>query len=63
MLNSVGLGSGMLWKGTISFKEKHFTITLFVAFVVVLSLPLTHLVLRGAVSKGLSIVWSDHLCG
>ena len=46
MLNSVGLGRDMLCRGTIPFKEKHFTITLFVAFVVILSLPLhTHLVL------------------
>ena len=30
MLDSVGFGSDMLWKGTIPFKEKHFTITLFV---------------------------------
>ena len=39
MLSSVGHGSDMLWKGAIPVKEKHFTITLLVAFVVVLSLP------------------------
>ena len=39
MLNSAGLGSDILWKGTVPFKEKHFTITLFVAFAVVLPLP------------------------
>ena len=39
MRNSAGLGSDILWKGTFPFKEKHFTITLFVAFAVVLPLP------------------------
>ena len=73
MLNSVGLGSDILWKGTIPFQEKHFTITLFVAFVVVLSEPplppfpitnttTTHFVLWGASSKGLSIFWSVPIC-
>ena len=51
MLNSVGPGSGILWKGTIPFKEKHFTITLFVAFVVVLPLPFTRLVLKEGLSR------------
>ena len=39
MLKSVGLGSDMLWKGTIPLQKKHFTINLFIAFAVVLSLP------------------------
>ena len=45
LLNSVKLGSDILWKETVPFKKKHFTITLFVALVVALRQPPTHLVL------------------